>query len=97
MHAQLVSIGNSKEVRPCVVLSPDKMNRHLQTVTIAPIKTKSYEYPSRVTTKITNKKSWIILDQIRTVDRRRLIKNLGKLDNRTIAKVKNIIKEMLVD
>ena len=83
--------------RPCLVISPVEMNRNLKTVMIAPMTTKSHDYPSRVALRFEGKQAWIVLDQIRTVDRGRLVKELGKLDLRHIKKVKDVIREMLVD
>ena len=86
-----------KKTRPCLVISPDEMNRHLQTVMIAPMTTKSHAYPSRVSLVFEGKKAWIVLDQIRAVDRRRLAKNLGKIDAGSVVRVKKVMREMLVD
>jgi mRNA interferase MazF len=86
-----------RKTRPCVVISPDEMNMNIQTVIIAPMTTKSHEYPTRVAVLFQDKKGWIVLDQIRTVDRRRLVKHLGKITSSEIRKVKAVIKEMLVD
>lgn len=86
-----------KKTRPCVVISPDEMNRHIQTVIIAPMTTKSHDYPSRVKITFRDKKGWIVLDQIRTVDKRRLVKRLGSINEIAVGKVKAVIKEMLVD
>jgi mRNA interferase MazF len=86
-----------KKTCPCLVVSPVEMNRHLQTVMIAPMTTKSHDYPSRVALRFEGKQAWIVLDQIRTVDRVRLVKEIGKLDLRHIRKVKDVIREMLVD
>jgi len=83
-----------KKTRPCVVISPNEMNGHLRTVIIAPMSTKSKAYPSRV--RVSNS-SWVVLDQIRTIDRVRVIKSLGYLSRDEIRSVKAIIKEMLVD
>lgn len=92
------TVGNEiKKTRPCLVVSPDEMNRHLMTVMIAPMTTKSHDYPSRVMLRFEGKQAWVVLDQIRTVDRVRLVKELGKLDLRHIRKVKDVIREMLVD
>lgn len=101
-HVYLVNldptIGHEiKKTRPSVVVSPNEMNRHLKTVMIAPLTTKSHDYPTRVELRFSGKQAWIVLDQIRTVDRARLVKELGKLDSRNIRKIKNIIREMLVD
>lgn len=101
-HVYLVNldptIGHEiKKTRPCVVVSPNEMNCHLNTVMIAPMTTKSHDYPSRVGLRFIGKQAWIVLDQLRTVDRGRLVKELGKLDSRNIRKVKDTIREMLVD
>ena len=86
-----------RKSRPCAVISPDEMNRHIQTVIIAPLTGQSHAYPTRVPLRFQNKNGWIVLDQIRTVDKRRLIRKLGHLNQKTIRKVKAVIKEMLVD
>lgn len=92
------TIGSEiKKTRPCVVLSPDEMNRHLSTVIIAPLTTKSHSYPSRIEVSLQKKTGWIVLDQIRTVDKRRLVKKLGEIDENTIQNTKAVIREMLVD
>jgi mRNA interferase MazF len=101
-HIYLVNldptIGHEiKKTRPCLIVSPDEMNTHLQTVMIAPMTTKSHAYPTRAGLRFEGKSAWIVLDQIRTIDRKRLVKELGKLDSRHIRKVKDIIREMLVD
>ena len=86
-----------KKTRPCLAISPDEMNRNIQTIIIVPMATKSHNYPTRVKTPFQKKTGWIVLDQIRTVDRRRLIRKLGRVTNDTIAEIKATIKEMLVD
>jgi mRNA interferase MazF len=86
-----------RKTRPCLVISPDEMNDNLRTVTIAPVTTKSHDYPTRVRVDFQNKTGWIVLDRIRTVDKKRLTKRLGAIDRRTVQKVKSAIKEMLVD
>lgn len=86
-----------KKARPCVIISPDEMNKNISTVIIAPMTTQSLFYPTRIPLKFTGKEAWIVLDQLRTVDRKRLIKKLGKIDQKIINQVKPIIKEMLVD
>ena len=74
------TIGHEiKKTRPCLIISPNEMNRTIQTIIIAPMTTKSHNYPTRVSVKFENKEGWIVLDQIRTVDRVRLIKKLGKI------------------
>jgi len=86
-----------KKSRPCVIVSPDELNRNIQTIIIAPMTTKSRTYPTRVPIHFEGKAGWIVLDQIRTVDQTRLIKKLGEVDGRTVQKIKTVIKEMLVD
>jgi mRNA interferase MazF len=86
-----------KKTRPCLVVSPNEMNKYIGTVIIAPMTTKSHDYPSRVRVTIQDKQAWIVLDQIRTVDKRRLIKRIGKIDVRTIARVKTVLSEMLIE
>jgi len=92
------TIGHEiKKTRPCLVISPDEMNQNIQTVIIAPMTTKSHKYPTRIPVTIQNKKGWIVLDQIRTIDNIRIIKKIGKINIETIKKLKSTIKEMLVD
>jgi mRNA interferase MazF len=86
-----------KKTRPCLVISPDEMNENIQTVIIAPMTTKSHKYPTRIPVTVQSKKGWIVLDQIRTIDNKRIIKKIGKINTETIKDVKNVIKEMLVD
>ena len=85
------------KVRPCVVISPDEMNSVISTVIVAPMTTKSHPYPTRVFFKLEGKDGWIILDQIRTVDSVRLIKNIGKINQKAIKEIKKILQEMLVE
>jgi mRNA interferase MazF len=92
------TIGHEiKKVRPCIVLSPDEMNFNIDTIIIAPMSTKSRSYPTRVKITFEKKHGWIILDQIRTIDKIRLKEKAGHLEERKIAEVKDILKEMLID
>lgn len=92
------TIGSEmKKTRPCVIISPDEMNKYLQTIIIAPITSSSKSYPTRVILKNTKVKGWIVLDQIRTIDRQRVIKALGVLTEKEILNVKSIIRETFVD
>jgi len=86
-----------KKARPCLVVSPNEMNKYIGTVIIAPMTTKSHDYPSRIPVTFQDKQGWIVLDQIRTVDKRRLIKRIGKIDAGTIARVKTVLSEMLIE
>ncbi len=92
------TIGSEiKKTRPCIIVSPDEMNDHLKTIIIAPVTSKSRNYPTRVMIMIDHKKNWVVLDQIRTVDKRRILKNIGTLATKEIKSLKAVIKEMLVD
>lgn len=86
-----------KKSRPCVIISPNEMNKTIGTIIIAPMTTKSITYPTRIELTFQGKKGWIVLDQIRTVVKVRLIKKLGKIDSKISNQLKSIIKEMLVD
>ena len=86
-----------KKSRPCAIISPDELNQYMGTVIIAPMTTKSHPYPTRVPVTFARTPGWIALDQIRAIDKRRLVKRLGKLEAKTIASIKSVIQEMLVD
>ena len=86
-----------KKTRPCVVISPDEMNRHLRTVVIAPLTTSSKSYPTRIEIKHDNKIGWIVLDQIRTVGKQHIVRELGKLSKPEVKEVKAVLKEIFVD
>ncbi|PAU93188.1 transcriptional regulator [Aliifodinibius salipaludis] len=83
-----------KKTRPCLVISPDEMNRHIRTVIIAPMTSTVKNYPSRVTTTFQKKRGQIVLDQIRTVDKQRLIKKLGTISSSAQDKTLNVLQEM---
>ena len=86
-----------KKTRPCVVLSPDEMNRHLQTIVVAPIASTSKSYPTRVPIKHKKVTGWIVLDQIRSLDRRRVSKLVDTLTTKEVLKVKAVLQETYVD
>ncbi|HSV77408.1 MAG TPA: type II toxin-antitoxin system PemK/MazF family toxin [Bacteroidales bacterium] len=86
-----------KKTRPCVIISPDEMNKHLQTLIIAPMTSQSKNYPTRIEVKRNQKSGWIVLDQIRTIDKQRILKVLDKLSEKEATRVKLIIKETFVD
>jgi len=83
-----------QKTRPCLIISPNEMNDHLSTVIIAPMSTKTHAYPSRVECEFEGKKGQVVLDQIRTVDRRRLVKHLGEINLSTQDKVLEILEKM---
>jgi mRNA interferase MazF len=92
------SVGSEmKKTRPCVVLSPNEMNKHIQNVIIAPITNTSKFYPTRLELKNKEVTGWIVLDQIRTIDKMRIIKTLSKLSSKEVVETKQILKELLVD
>lgn len=86
-----------KKTRPCVVISPNEMNKYLQTIVVSPMTSSSKSYPTRVEITDEKKKGWIVLDQIRTVDRQRIIKVLGNLSEKETAKLKEVLRETYVD
>jgi mRNA interferase MazF len=83
-----------KKTRPCLVVSPDEINHHTRTIIIAPLATKGQSYPTRVPFRFKGKHGQIVLDQIRTVDRSRLIKKLGKIDTNAASAVLDVLREM---
>lgn len=85
-----------KKTRPCVVVSPDAMNRHLRTVQIAPMTSNTTPYPWRAAITFRRKRGVVALDQLRTIDKKRLVTKLGKTTPRARQAVKDIIHEMLV-
>ena len=92
------TIGHEiKKIRPGVIISPDEMNESIGTVIIAPMTTKSHNYPSRVEVNFMKKNGWIILDQIRCIDKSRLVKRLGKIKESEIVSVKKVLNEMLIE
>ena len=86
-----------RKTRPCVVISPDEMNHHIGTVIVAPMTTKGRDYPTRIPLTFQRKKGQIVLDQIRTVDKTRLVKRLGRLDTNTAAKTLAVLQEMFAE
>ena len=86
-----------KKTRPCVIVSPDEINENLKTIVITPITSTKRNYPTRVKVSIKNKDSRIAIDQIRTIDRRRIIDVIGELKTKEIKEVKSIIKRTFVD
>ena len=83
-----------RKTRPCVVVSPDEMNRHIRTVIVAPMTTKGRLYPTRVRCRFGGKTGQIVLDQIRAVDIARLVRRLGRIDRRTSEAVVALLQEM---
>jgi len=89
------TVGNEiKKTRPAVIISPDEMNRNISTVIIAPMTTKGRSYPTRIPTTFQQKEGQVILDQIRTVDKSRLVKKIGKVNKVTSNKILSLLIEM---
>ena len=83
-----------KKTRPCVVISPDEMNRNIRTVIIAPMTSVQKEYPTRVPCTFQKKKGQIVLDQLRTIDKARFIKKLGMIDSKYQLEVISILQRL---
>ena len=83
-----------KKTRPCVVVSPDELNTHLTTFVVAPLTTGGFKYPFRVSCRFQKKDGHIVLDQIRAVDRRRLVKRLGRISTPSLEKALSVLREM---
>jgi mRNA interferase MazF len=83
-----------RKARPCLIISPDEMNHYIGTVIVAPMTSKSRDYPTRVPIRFARKSGQVVLDQIRTVDKARLVKRLGRVDARTGAQVLSVLAEM---
>ena len=86
-----------KKTRPCLIISPDEMNAHIATVIVAPMTTKGQPYPTRVSCRFRGKQAQAVLDQIRTVDKSRLVKRLGAIDEATQSAVLSVLGEMFAE
>lgn len=92
------TIGSEiNKTRPCVIISPDEINNNLRNITIAPMTTKNHGYPTRVKVKHNDQTGWVVIDQIRTIDKKRVIKSLGQLSPSEITECKKVLKETFVD
>ena len=85
-----------RKTRPCVIISPNELNANLRTFIIAPLTTGGHPYPFRVACKFQGRSGHIVLDQIRTVDRERLVKRLGKLPSSALERALAILQEMFL-
>jgi len=83
-----------QKTRPCLIISPDEINAHLRTAIIAPMTTGSRPAPFRVSVRFKGKDGLIVLDQIRTLDKARLVKRMGRVDRGTLRKVLRVMGEM---
>ncbi len=86
--------GEIQKTRPCVIVSPDELNAYLRTFIVAPLTTGGHPYPFRVPCRFEGKAGSVVIDQIRTVDRERLVRRLGKLPTATLMRILAILQEM---
>ena len=86
-----------QKTRPCVIVSPNEINDNLRTVVIAPMTSASRKYPTRVKVKHNNQEGWVVIDQIRTIDKIRVVKKFGSLSEKEIRECKRVIRETFVD
>ncbi len=89
------TIGSEiQKTRPCLIISPDEMNAHIATVIVAPMTTKGRPYPTRVSCRFQGKEGQVVLDQIRTIDKARLVKKLGRIATDTQKQVLAVLAEL---
>ena len=86
-----------RKTRPCVIISPDEMNKFLKTIVVAPMTTTLKAYPTRVPVESNGKKGMIVIDQVRTIDKQRVLKAFDSLKQSEIDKCKEVLKETFVD
>jgi len=86
--------GEIQKTRPCVVVSPDELNSYLRTFIVAPLTTGGHSYPFRIPCRFEGRAGYVVIDQIRTVDRERLVRRLGKLSPSTLGNILAILQEM---
>jgi mRNA interferase MazF len=86
-----------QKTRPCVIVSPNEINDNLRTVVIAPMTSASRIYPTRVKVKHNSQVGWVVIDQIRTIEKIRIIKNFGSLTEKEILECKRVIRETFID
>jgi len=86
-----------QETRPCLIISPDEMNNHIATVIVAPMTTKGRDYPTRMPCMFEGKEGQVVLDQIRTVDKVRLVKKLGRISASTQKEVLAVLMELFAE
>jgi mRNA interferase MazF len=89
------TIGSEiQKTRPCVIISPDEMNRHIRTVIMAPMTSTEKEYPTRIACRFKKTDGQIVLDQIRTVDKKRLVKKMGTIDPKAQQEVVAVLQKL---
>ena len=83
-----------RKTRPCLIISPDEMNRHIATVIVAPMTTRGQDYPTRIPCTFQGKSGMVVLDQVRTIDKGRLVRRLGTIRSETRVKVLDCLSEL---
>lgn len=92
------TIGSEiQKTRPCVIVSPNEINNHLSNVVIAPMTSTSRKYPSRVKVKHNGQEGWVVIDQLRTIDKIRIVRKVGSLSEKEISECKRVIRETFVE
>lgn len=86
-----------RKTRPCLIISPNEMNRHIATVIVAPMTTKGPDYPTRVACRFQGKDGQVVLDQVRTVDKARLVSRLGRINKSTQKAVLATLAELFAE
>jgi len=86
--------GEIQKTRPCVIVSPDELNSYLRTFIVAPLTTGGHPYPFRIPCRFEARAGYVVIDQIRTVDRERLVRRLGKLSSSTLVCFLAVLQEM---
>ena len=86
--------GEIQKTRPCVIVSPDELNSYLRTFIVAPLTTGGHPYPFRIPCRFGGRAGYVVIDHIRTIDRERLMRRLGKLSRSTLGRVLVVLKEM---
>lgn len=89
--------GEIKKTRPCVIISPNEINDNLRTVVIAPMTSAGKKYPTRVKINHNSQQGWVVIDQIRTIDKIRIVKKFTSLTETEIRECKRVIRETFVD
>ena len=98
----LISVGPTtgreiRKTRPCVIVSPDELNEHLATFLVAPMTSGGHGYPFRIPCRLQKTDGFVVLDQLRAVDRRRLVRRLGRLTPPTLSKALGVLREMFAE
>lgn len=91
------TVGSEIKKKRCVIVSPNEMNRFVKTIVIAPMTTNLKKYPTRIAVQHNNKKGMVAIDQIRAIDKSRIIKKFDQLKKSEIQKCKEVIRETFVD